>query len=154
MKKVKKLSFIIIAFVIVIFALLFFSPKLAKTYSKQKAFSYVQNNHTELTQLAQDIVYGKIKTPHQQGNYTVQYFKSPSTASEPVVEFNGHSFGIAPSGYYTGFYYSPKDIPVRHNGSGTAMEAYKNGWAYHESGDNHGYTEKICDNWYWFEFYF
>ena len=154
MKKAKKLLFIIIAIVVVIFAMLFLSPKLAKTFSKQKAFSYVQNNQTELCQLAQDIIEGKIKTPYQQGDYSVQYFKSPSAASEPIVEFNGHSYGIVPSGYYTGFYYSPKDIPVRYNGSGTAMEPFKNGWAYQEAGDNHGYTEKICDNWYWFEFYF
>lgn len=154
MKKAKKLLFIIIAVVIVIFAMLFLSPKIAKTFSKQKAFSYVQNNQTELTQLAQDIINDKIKTPYQQENYTVQYFKSPSTASEPIVEFNGHSCGIAPSGYYTGFYYSPKDIPVRHNGSGTAMKPFKDGWSYQEAVDNHGYTEKICDNWYWFEFYF
>lgn len=154
MEKVKKLLFIIIIVIAVILALLFLPPKLTKAFSKQKAFSYVQNNQTELTQLAQDIIDGKIKTPHQHGDYAVQYFKSPSTVSEPIIEFDGQGFGIAPSGYYTGFYYSPKDIPVRYNGSGTAMEAYKNGWAYHEAGDNHGYTEKICDNWFWFEFYF
>ena len=154
MKKAKKLLFIIIAVVIVIFAMLFLSPKLAKAFSKHKAFSYVQNNQTELTQLAQHIINDKIKTPYQQGDYSVEYFKSPSAAFEPIVEFNGHAFGIAPSGYYTGFYYSPKDIPVRHNGSGTAMEPFKDGWAYQKAGDNHGYTEKICDNWYWFEFYF
>ena len=154
MKKTKRLVYVIIAVVTIILALLFLSPKLAKTFSKQKTFSYVHNNQTELTQLAQDVIDGKTRTPYQQENYTVQYFKSPSTASEPVVEFNGHGFGIAPSGYYTGFYYSPKDIPVRHNGSGTAMEPFKDGWSYQEAGDNHGYTEKICDNWYWFEFYF
>ena len=154
MRKLKKLLFVIAAIVAVIFAVLFLSPRITKMTSKHKAFSYVQNNQTELAQIAENVISGDIKTPYDYNDYKIHYFKSASTVSEPIVEFNGKGFGIAPSGFYTGFYYSPDDIPVRYNGSGTAMEPYKNGWTYSEGGDNHGYTEKICDNWYWFEFYF
>lgn len=152
MKQKLKKILIIIAVILFAFILLLSAPRVTKAASKASTFKYVQDNHTQLYKLAQDVIDGKIHTPFEYEKYTMQYFKSLSV-KEPVVEFNGYSFGLAPSGYYTGFYYSPNDIPVRFNGSGTAMEPYKKGWTYTIMG-NHGYTEKICDNWYWFEFYF
>ena len=150
--KRKKVFAAVILFALI---LLLFSPRIAKAISKNSTFRYVQNNQTELAEIALGVIDGEIKTPYQCDDYTAQYYKA-ATVKEPIVEFFGRGFGIAPSGCYTGFYYSPKDIPVRFQGTGTVMEAYKNGWAwvYHETGDNNGYTEKICDNWYWFEFYF
>ena len=57
-----------------------------------------------------------VSAHHQYDDTTVTYYP---TASYPIVEFSTGGFGIAPSGYYTGFYYSPEDIPVRYNGNGT-----------------------------------
>lgn len=150
MKNNRKKVFIIIAVVLFVFVLLFFSPRIAKTISKSSTFSYVQNNQTELTETVNKIISGDAGYPYNHDKYIVYY---SAASPKPIVEFVGYSFGIVPSGFYTGFYYSPENIPVRFQGSGTAMEPSKNGWAYTEMG-NRGYTEKICDNWYWFEFYF
>lgn len=148
-------KFIITVIVFFCALLLISAPRTAKTFSKITAFRYVQAHQTELCEIAAGIISGETETPYQYNDYTAHYYKAASV-KEPVVEFYVHSFGIAPSGFYAGFYYSPKDIPVRFQGAGTAMEPHKNGkaWVYDETGDNHGYTEKICNNWYWFEFYF
>ncbi|MBE6895249.1 MAG: hypothetical protein E7483_06605 [Ruminococcaceae bacterium] len=148
--KNKRKNFIIIAVILFAGILLFFSPKVSKAISKSSTFSYVKNNQTELTEAANKIISGDAGYSYNHDKYIVYYF---AASPKPIVEFVGYSFGIAPSVFYTGFYYSPENIPVRFQGSGTAMEPYKNGWAYIEMG-NQGYTQKICDNWYWFEFYF
>ncbi|MBQ7283332.1 MAG: hypothetical protein IJW74_00535 [Oscillospiraceae bacterium] len=142
MKKGLKILLSVAAVFAFIVALLILSPKIIKTHSKNAAFKQVQNNQTELAEIANSVINGETDTPYEYKGYKVKHLKTPSV-KEPIVEFNGRGFGIAPSGYYTGFYYSPKDIPVRFQGSGTAMEPSGNGWAYNEVGDNHGYTEKI-----------
>ena len=127
------------------------SVKTVRYSAKMKTFQYVKTNTQQLTAEAESIIENGVSAHHQYDDMTVTYYIN---ANYPIVEFSSGGFGIAPSGYYTGFYYSPEDIPVRYNGSGTNMEQDKNGWRYQERGDNHGYTEKICDNWYWYKFWF
>ena len=151
MKKLTaKLIRVLIAIVAVI-ALSVLSVKAVRYGTKVATFNYVKSNTQQLTAEAERVIAEGVFAQHQFDGKNLTYYPS---SPNPVVEFSTGGFGIAPSGYYTGFYYSPEDVPVRYNGHGTAMEEYKNGWAYADRGDNHGYTEKICDNWYWYKFWF
>ena len=147
---IKKLLYAFFALIIVI-AITVLSVKIVRHNEKIKTFNYVKNNIQQLTAEAESVMEKGVSAHHQYDDTTVTYYP---TASYPIVEFSTGGFGIAPSGYYTGFYYSPEDIPVRYNGNGTNMEQDKNGWIYQDRGDNHGYTEKICDNWYWYKFWY
>ena len=147
---IKKVLYVFLSLIIVI-AMAVLSVKAVRYGAKVKTFQYVKTNSQQLTAEAEAIIENGIYAHHRYDNMTVTYYPA---ASYPIVEFSTDGFGIAPSGYYTGFYYSPEDIPVRYNGNGTAIEQYKNGWSYQDRGDNHGYTEKICDNWYWYKFWF
>ena len=147
LKKLLRISLVILICIVVCIT----TVKVIRFMEKANTFRYVKNNTEQLTAEALSVIENGVYAHHQYDNTTVTYYP---TASHPIVEFSTGGFGIAPSGYYTGFYYSPQDIPVRFNGEGTAMEEYKNGWQYQSVGDNHGYTEKICDNWYWYKFWF
>ena len=151
MKKfIKKLAQIL-AVISICVILCIVSVKAVRFNTKLKTFQYVKSHSQQLTLEAETVIEKGVHTHHQYEGTTVIYYPS---ANYPIVEFSMGGFGIAPAGYYTGFYYSPEDIPVRYNGSGTAMEEHKNGWTYQEKGDNGGYTEKICDNWYWYKFWY
>ena len=147
LKKLFRISLIILICIVVCIT----TVKLIRFSKKASTFQYVKNNTEQLTVEALSVIESGIYANHQYDKTTVTYYP---TAHYPIVEFSTGGFGIAPSGYYTGFYYSPQDIPVRFNGDGTAVEEYKNGWVYQAVGDNHGYTEKICNNWYWYKFWF
>ena len=147
---IKKLLYAFLALIIVI-TIAVLSVKAVRYGSKMKTFQYVKNNSQQLTAEAEAIIENGVYAHYQYDSLTVTYYP---TARCPIVEFSTGGFGIAPSGYYTGFYYSQEDIPVRYNGNGTNMEQAQNGWSYQDRGDNHGYTEKICDNWYWYKFCF
>ena len=137
-----------IAILILLVAAAFF---ILKPSVKDRTFDYVKANQQYLTKTALHVISENRQTHFDYEDFTVSYF--PNTY-KPIVEFTVTSFGIAPSGYYKGFYFSPDDMPVRFQGSGVATENYKNGWRYSADGDNQGYIEKICDYWYWFEYSF
>ena len=69
-----------------------------------------------------------------------------------MVEFDCWGWGLAPSSTYIGFYYSENDEPIPFQGVLQQLTESGSGWAWQEpESDNHGYTEKIMDNWYYFE---
>ena len=72
-----------------------------------------------------------------------------------IVQFFYSEKGIAPSGVYYGFYYSPDDIPVPYcNGDEELKMVSEDEWIWEEVGDNGGRIRKIRDNWYYYEAWF
>lgn len=144
MKKTRLLLVITVSILTAVVSL-HFNPK-----SKNQVFRYVQNNHQQLTAEANRAIDEHLYLPYDYENFKVYYYPASEVQ---IVEFFVKGKGLASSSAYMGFYYSPDDIPSRWQGTGTVTQQEGNGWFYIEAGDNHGYTEKICDNWYWYEFY-
>ena len=72
-----------------------------------------------------------------------------------IVQFFYSGKGIAPSGVYYGFYYSPDDIPVPYcNGNEELKMVSEDEWTWEEVGDNGGRIRKIRENWYYYEAWF
>ena len=105
---------------------------------------YVKSHADELEQIAQDAGYVR----QSEGLIKIQ----KSVNRPDMVEFECWAFGIVPASTYKGFYYSENDEPIPFQGVMQKLTADGNGWAWQEpESDNHGYTEKIMDNWYYYE---
>jgi len=143
MKKFIKISLVLILAAI---AVIIFNPS-----AKHNVVKYVKHNNEELTATAENIIEENITVNAEYNSWRVDYYKKSDT---PVVEFTVSSFGIVPSSHYKGFYYSPDDVPIGYQGVKTEFLQNGSRWEYSYGGDNTGFTEKICDNWYWFEMKF
>ena len=131
------------AIVLIISAVIVLNPS-----AKHNVTRYVKNNNAELTATAENIIEENITVSAEYNGWRVDYFLQSDV---PVVEFTVQSFGIAPSGHCKGFYYSPDDIPIGYQGRKTEFITDGDRWCYQYEGDNAGFTERICDNWFWFE---
>lgn len=129
-----------------------FSP-----FSKGYAVRYVQTHSAVLTEYAQQVIADRpIKELRCQNGWTVNYYAdAPTVPTAEIVEFavGGSGFGSATS--YTGFYYSPEDIPLGFQGAVLDLTESAHGWTWQEeNSDNRQIIEKICDHWYWYEAHF
>lgn len=77
------------------------------------------------------------------------------------VQFFCAGAGIGSGTAYFGFYYTPDDQPfdIEFMMYGEALEPEGSGWAWHEKrrdprGDNVYYTERICENLFYYESHF
>lgn len=105
---------------------------------------YVKSHAEELEQIAQDAGYAEQKMG------TIRIKKCVNRPD--LVEFDCWGWGLAPSSTYTGFYYSENDEPIPFQGVMQELVADGDGWSWQEpKSDNHGYTEKIMDKWYYYE---
>ena len=105
---------------------------------------YVKLHAEELEATAQEAGYAAQKDgPIQISKY----------ANRPdMVEFSCWGKGLVPSSTYIGFYYSENDEPIPFQGVMQELVESGRGWVWQQpESDNHGYTEKIMDNWYYFE---
>ena len=69
-----------------------------------------------------------------------------------VVDFFVTGYGLAPSGGYYGFYYSPEDLPLMVIDEMAKITEHKSGeWTWKGVGDNDGVIKKITDCWYYYE---
>ena len=72
-----------------------------------------------------------------------------------MVEFSKDRwcFGIAPASTYRGFYYSPEDVPLGFQGAALEFKSVENGWESkpYPGSSIHEYTERITDNWFFYE---
>ena len=66
------------------------------------------------------------------------------------IVFVTEQTGLAPAGVITGFYYSPEDVPQPYE-EGRALREENGIWQWQGRGDNHGFTTRICANWFYFE---
>ena len=105
---------------------------------------YVKAHAEELEQMALDASYAREK------NGAIKINRS---ANRPdMVEFWCWSRGLVPSSTYKGFYYSENDEPIPFQGAKQQLIESGKGWVWQQpESDNHGYTEKIIDKWYYYE---
>ena len=80
----------------------------------------------------------------------VKYYDLHS--DDTVHEFTLSSFGIVPSGRYSGCYYSINDAPAVYAGDDFDLSLEgENMWSWQGIGDNRGTTYRISKNWFFFE---
>lgn len=65
----------------------------------------------------------------------------------PMAEFLLFAWGDT----YYGCYYSPDGVPLPFQNTGLPLRQEKDGWSWSAEGDNHGFTERLEGNWYYFE---
>lgn len=72
-----------------------------------------------------------------------------------IYEFTIGTKGLVPSSSYYGCYYSPDDVPVAFQNMDVELTCDEDGvWHWQGDGDNHGFTYKIRDKWYYFQAHF
>ncbi len=113
---------------------------------KNQIFSAVQENQVML----RECVLGNDPEQAKQirGIQSVRY-----DADEDYYEFSCGGAGIVPASSYYGFYYSPKDAPLAVDVTQTEnLSPVQDGYGWREpKGDNSYYTERIMENWYYYE---
>ena len=116
--------------------------------SKDQIFSLVQDHHDFLLQCITDTDPDRAKE--------VSGIQSVHIEKDVYVEFYCGGSGLVPSSSYYGFYYSPDDLPLAVDVTQTEnLKAEGNGFGWKEpgglGGDNWYYTERIMENWYYYE---
>ena len=145
MRKIKKKT--VIKILIVVGAILFL-----KWYSnpERRIFAMVERNLEKYEIAAQQMLSGEIaasgvKVP---GVHDVDVIMGDHI----VVDFFVTGYGLAPSGGYYGFYYSPEDLPMMYMDEMAKLTEYESGaWTWQGVGDNDGVIKKIADCWYYYE---
>lgn len=116
----------------------------------------VLNNQEEMTQLAEALLKGEETELYDK--YDITYDISVWNTEDIIVQFllPTESEGVAPASKYVGVYYSPDDVVTGFQGVIGTHQPDGEGWSWSEgsNGDNGGYTQKITDNWYYFEAWF
>ena len=120
----------------------------AARHDLSKSATFVRQNEEPLTALAEEILVnsasGKFACPGADQFQAMVYVKD-GTQYIPYVEF----YMQTPVGY-SGFYYSPTDIPIPFQGiSDAELLPSASGWSW-EFMDICGTTSKITDRWYSF----
>lgn len=83
----------------------------------------------------------------QNGNYAYQ------TSNQLYIDYSCGGTGLSVSGSYYGFYYAGQDEPDGLDHASQQFASYKKGWRS-QHGDDWYYTEKIRDNWYYYEMHY
>lgn len=113
--------------------------------SKTAAVQYVRKNYTELQEFSEALLQDPPVSRH------ASYHDWDVNIWDGMVEFNTSAWGKT----YRGFYYSPEDIPLGYQNTGMEFSPQGKGWYWEEAdGNNTMYTERIMDQWYWFEMHF
>lgn len=141
MKKRKKLKTVLIIFLLIVLFMNFNAPW-------NRIIRLVKSNIDVLNQGVQTNQYhdaSRIKG--------IEEVRAKNTSNGRFyIEYYCHGFGIAPASIYYGFYYHSVDEPVGYDGEIIPLKKDGKGWSWQEpDGDNRYYTEKIFDNWYYYE---
>lgn len=119
---------------------------------ERKVKNFVKANEVELVEIAEQYL------DYEQGvktEYKNARIDGVFQGEYPIVQFYYSGFGIAPSGTYYGFYYSPDDVVATYCNEDYPMEMLDDGeWKWSGKGDNGGSIKKIKDNWYYYEAWF
>ena len=79
----------------------------------------------------------------------------PFENADGTIAFACSSFGIAPAGFYAGFYHSPDGAPKSFQNAKIELRPDGESWLYDEpNGDNRYVTRKIKGNWYYYRMSF
>lgn len=124
--------------------------------SKAAAVRYVQGHQAELTAYVKTLLAidpAQLEDYHgYSGGDTYDGWDVTCYPHTGMVEFQTSVFGLVPSSTYSGFYYSPEDVPLGFQSTQVDFVESGGGWLWEEpEGDNRQYTEKIADHWYWYE---
>ncbi len=124
--------------------------------SKAAAVRYVQGHQAELTAYVEKLLatdpaqlegYHGYSAGDTYDGWDVTYYPHSG-----MIEFQTSAFGLVPSSTYSGFYYSPEDVPMGFQSAQVDFAEHGDGWLWEEpEGDNRQYMEKIADHWYWYE---
>lgn len=121
--------------------------------------SYVKLNETKLEIIAMDMIERDFEYPKdgydtkrdEKGAISIHF----CTKRPDMVQFDTWAFGLAPSSRHYGFYYSLNDEPILYLGQEYELTPDGDGWSWQQpDSDNRGYTEKIINNWYYYEMHF
>ena len=75
--------------------------------------------------------------------------------ADGTIGFTCSSFGIAPAGFYAGFYHSPDGAPKSFQDMKIKLRPDGESWRYDEpNGDNRYVTRRINGNWYYYRMNF
>lgn len=75
--------------------------------------------------------------------------------ADGTIAFACSSFGIAPSGFYAGFYHSPDGAPKSFQNAKIKLRPNGESWRYDEpNGDDRYVTRRIKGNWYYYRMSF
>ena len=145
MKNSKKKKFIIIGLIIgfIVFVRWYSNPE-------RRIFAMVERNLEQYEIVAQQMLNGEISASGVEvpGVRDVHVRRGEHV----VVDFFVTGYGIAPSGGYYGFYYSPEDLPLMALDGMAKLKEYEPGaWTWQGNGDNDGVIKKITDCWYYYE---
>lgn len=142
----KRYYLLALMFVFIILIMLFHK----NNYNKDKIINYVQENHFELKKISEKMRENTMDTEYCYNEWRVTYWKNSGMVQFQLKDNNNLN------SLYTGFYYSYDDIPLGFQGTDLKFVEQESGWIWHEdnNSDNWEYTEKIMDNWYWFEIHF
>ncbi|MBE5880372.1 MAG: hypothetical protein E7288_10435 [Lachnospiraceae bacterium] len=145
MRKIKKKT--VIKILIVVGAILFL-----KWYSnpERRIFAMVERNLEKYEIAAQQMLSGEIAASGVEapGVRDVDVIMGEHI----VVDFFVTGYGLAPSGGYYGFYYSPEDLPMMYMDEMAKLTEYEpDAWTWQGVGDNDGVIKKIADCWYYYE---
>ena len=114
--------------------------------SKDQIFSLVQDNHEFLQECIDTGDFEKAKQ--------IEGIKDVySSEKGSYIEFYCGGTGLASSSSYYGFYFSPDDVPLAVAVIPTEkLVPQDDGYGYNEpKGDNKYYTERILENWFYYE---
>lgn len=129
MKKRFLIAAVCIAFILAWNALSSSQP--ARIQQAQRSFA---RNRAEMTAMAQRFAKGERAALNAEGLRGVQ--RIAVHANPAWLEFQTDALGIVSSSVYYGVYYSPTDEPMQPDMGG---------------GDNRWHTQRICENWYYYE---
>jgi hypothetical protein len=113
---------------------------------KGYVFDYVNENKAALEQVAARLSASGENAREDFDGHTVNYWHNAKK-----TEFSMYVKGMVTSGTYGGFYYSPQDKPLGFQGAPAAFTEQPDGTFTCERSDNTEYTERITENWFWYE---
>jgi len=145
MRKIKKKT--VIKILIVVGAILFL-----KWYSnpERRIFAMVDRNLEKYEIAAQQMLSGEIAASGVEAPGVCDV--DVIMGEHIVVDFFVTGYGLAPSGGYYGFYYSPEDLPMVYMDEMAKLTEYEaDVWTWQGVGDNDGVIKKIADCWYYYE---
>jgi len=150
---VKKIHTFLVVFIILAI-LIYYAPAVflfihtnsSDNLSKSEIFKLVEKN--------EDILLGDISANNFNDSSEIKGIVDVNIEEE-IINFYCGGYGMGPSTGYYGFYYTEDDNMTAIWCSGSPLKQDGKGYSWEEDdGDNRYYTEKICDNFYYYEAHF
>ena len=111
--------------------------------------SYVKLCHENLEAYAEELLADGAKTSDRYGSWKTSCYPKGG-----MVEFSTGGFGLAPASTYRGFYYSADNthqlFSAAYGDAGT-MEIDGDDAFWTDGTDNHGTSQRLRENWFWYE---